>query len=88
MNVFARLCYDVWTMDHEGYGKKLTAPTATPTSPAASRTLIACDVCYDRPRNRPNSQPFLLGEIIRCPARRRLRHGRSPTTSIASCSAP
>ena len=40
MNVFARYGFDVWTMDHEGYGRS-TAPQAIPTSRAASRTLKA-----------------------------------------------
>ena len=37
MDVFARNGFDVWTMDHEGYGNPRAAP-AIPTSRAASRT--------------------------------------------------
>jgi pimeloyl-ACP methyl ester carboxylesterase len=35
MNVFARYGYDVWTLDHDGYGN---SGSTTPTSAAASRT--------------------------------------------------
>jgi hypothetical protein len=37
MNVFARWGFDVWTMDHENYGKSV-AQTTIPTLPAARRT--------------------------------------------------
>ena len=39
MNVFARMDFDVWTVDHENYGSR-PARRATPTSRAAPTTSV------------------------------------------------
>ena len=83
MNVFARYGYDVWTMDHDGYGRSGTRETI-PTSPAACRPESGDhrDAARDRAATRISTESR-RGRSAPPPSRRRSR-----TRSTGWCWSP
>ena len=72
MNVFARLGYDVWTMDHEGYGRSMRTAGNSDIASGVEDLKAASD--RGRPRNRPE-QDAISRQILGRVPRRRLCHG-------------
>ena len=71
MDAFARYGFDVWTMDHEGYGR--SSRTDGNSDIASGVEDLKAAMARRRARNRPDAMPFPR-RIIGRAARRGVRH--------------
>ena len=71
MDAFARYGFDVWTMDHEGYGRSARADGNSDIASGVEDLKAAMAVVA---RETGQTRCNFLGESIRRPARRGVRH--------------
>ena len=85
MNIFARHGYDVWTMDHDGYGHSGSSGNNSDIASGVEDLKAAIPVVVQG--DRAAADAFLRHVVGRDP-RRRLCAGRSRSMSASSCCPP
>ena len=74
MNVFAELGYDVWTMDHENYGRSSQTQSNSDIASGVKDIQAGMEVIA---RETGRQKGASVRRIVGRPARRRVRHGRT-----------
>ena len=85
MNLMARAGYDVWTMDHDGYGHSGSSGNNSDIASGVEDLKAAIPVVVEG--NRPAEDAFVR-PVVGLDPRRRLRDGRARAASTAWCSRP